>query len=102
MWGTIDLKYGILTKILVVFATIETMSNKTGKKITSLTQNPKCKKNNWRIFAFFVGMKHAYLYDPICHAIFNLKTHTHTHTHTYIYILWSNHYIILSVFLFCL
>ena len=46
MWGTIDLKYAILTKILVVFATIETMSNKTGKKITSLTQNPKCKKNN--------------------------------------------------------
>ena len=28
MWGTIDLKYDILTKILVVFATIETMSNK--------------------------------------------------------------------------
>ena len=34
-------------------------------------------------------MKHAYLYDPICHAIFNLKTHTHTHTHTYIYIYYD-------------
>ena len=78
MWGTIDLKYAILTKILVVFATIETMSNKKGEKLTLLTQNPKCKNNNWRIFAFFVGMKHAYLYDPIYHAIFNLKTHIYT------------------------
>ena len=31
MWGTIDLKYGILTKILVIFATIEIMSKKKGK-----------------------------------------------------------------------
>ena len=38
---------------LVVFVTIETMSNKKGKKSTLLTQNPECKKNNWRIFAFF-------------------------------------------------
>ena len=31
MWGTIDLKYGILTKILVIFETIEIMSKKKGK-----------------------------------------------------------------------
>ena len=35
-----------LTKILVVFATIETMSNKKGKKKKKplQTQNPECKK----------------------------------------------------------
>ena len=30
------------------------------------------------IFAFFVGMKHVYLYDPIYHAILNLNTHIYT------------------------
>jgi len=36
MWGTIDLKYGILTQILVVFAIVETMSNKKEKKKKTL------------------------------------------------------------------
>ena len=47
---------------LVVFATIETMSNKK-RKFFLVTHNQECKKKLIeRYMQFLVGMKHAYLF----------------------------------------
>ena len=44
MCETIDLKYDIFFSNLVVFATIETVSNKKGKKKFLVKHNQECKK----------------------------------------------------------
>ena len=103
---------------LVVFATIETMSKKKGKKIL-VTHNQEYKKikkkiknslkkkkislkkksfkKNWKIYAFF--SRHETCLSILATTSCNFQF---VNTHTYIYIVWSNHYTTLSVFLFCL
>ena len=68
---------------LVVFATIETMSNKKEEKNFTNTQSRILNIYIYIIeeyMHFLVDMKYDYLY----HAIFNLLK-KNTHTHTYIY-----------------
>ena len=83
---------------LVVFAAIKTTSNKKGKKIL-VTHNQKCKKKKkkkiWRIYTFF--NRHE-----TCLSILATISCNFQFVNTYIYIVWSNHYTILNVFLFCL
>ena len=94
-----------LTKILVVFATIETMSNKKGKKKKKKLYKHKIqnvKKNNSKDICIFCRHETCLFIWPNISGNFQFK-HTHTHVCIYIYIyiytLWSNHYTILSVFL---
>ena len=68
-------KVCIYIKVLV-FATIETMPNKKGKKFL-VTHNQECKKKKKKkkiegYMHFLVGMKHDDLYLLLYHAIFNL------------------------------
>ena len=73
---------------LVVFATIETMSKKKGKKIL-VTHDQECKKEKKTIYAYF--SRHE-----TC--VFILVTISCNFQFVNIYIVWSNHYTTLSIY----
>ena len=87
-----EMETKLLEKVSEVILAIKSAKQVDEKwKNFLVTHNQECKKK-WNM-AIYISY---YIIQ------FSICKHTHTHTHTYIYIVRSNHYITLSVFIFCL